>query len=616
VSRIAGVARRELGAAADPTVEQMLSESLAGSPRAGSVRAVDSAGGAGLGWIGSGAPNLHASADVTCAVDGRVYNRPVLGNDDSDAALVARLYREHGFAGTLERLNGDFAIALRDHRDGTLWLARDRFGIRPLYYVPDPARFAFASRPRAIFGSGGASKALDRTFVGLFAGSHYRYFDNDPARSPYEEIAQLPAAHLLEVTASGIECRRWWGLEEAPDLDASPEELADRYRELLLDAVSMRLDTAGAPAFTLSGGMDSSTVLASSVHLSGRRQHAYSTLYSGSEYDESEEIRSMLRAAVEQWHQVPVDEPDVIGMVAQMVEAHDEPVATATWLSHYVLCGEVADAGFDTLFGGLGGDELNAGEYEYFIYRFADLRAAGDEQALRHEVEQWQRHHDHPIFRKDWDVMEANLARFTDSARPGVILPDRTRIERYRSAIDPSFFDLGEYEPTLDHPFSSYLKNRTYQDLFRETAPCCLRAEDRQTQAFGLRNCDPFFDHRLAEMMFRVPGDMKIRDGVTKRLLRESTRGLLPEETRTRIKKTGWNAPADLWFSGTGRDVVLELVESPEFRGRGIYRVDEVRRLLDEHDEIVSSQRPAENHMMFFWQLVNLELWQRSLDAV
>ena len=249
--------------------------------------------------------------------------------------------------------------------------------------------------------------------------------------------------------------------------------------------MGIRFGSAPDPAFTLSGGMDSSSVLAGAVHLSGERQHAYSTLYSGSEYDESEEIRSMLDAAVEEWHQVPVDAPDVLDMVAKMIDAHDEPVATATWLAHFVLCDRVAGDGFRTLFGGLGGDELNAGEYEYFFFRFADLRRGGDEQALRHEVTEWARHHDHPVFKKDWDVMEDGLRRMVDLTQPGRILVDRNRLERYRGAIRPEAIDLGRYEPVLDHPFGSYLNNRTYQDIFRETAPCCLRAEDRQTRAFG-----------------------------------------------------------------------------------------------------------------------------------
>ena len=166
----------------------------------------------------------------------------------------------------------------------------------------------------------------------------------------------------------------------------------------------------------------------------------------------------------------------------------------------------------------------------------------------------------------------------------------------------------------MDRPFRSYLKNRAFHDIFRETAPCCLRAEDRQTTAFGMQHFDPFFDYRLLEFMFRVPGSLKIRNGVTKILLREATKGLLPEATRTRVKKTGWNAPAHVWFSGAALDALQDMVQSRVFRERGIYNVPEVMRLIGEHRSIIADPAPRENHMMFLWQLANLELWQRSLE--
>ena len=101
---------------------------------------------------------------------------------------------------------------------------------------------------------------------------------------------------------------------------------------------------------------------------------------------------------------------------------------------------------------------------------------------------------------------------------------------------------------------------------------------------------------------------------MTKYLLRKATRGILPEATRTRIKKTGWNAPAHLWFAGPGRPFLLDLVGSQAFRERGIYNVARVRYLIDEHDRIVSEGRAVDNHMMFLWQLLNLELWFRWID--
>ena len=122
----------------------------------------------------------------------------------------------------------------------------------------------------------------------------------------------------------------------------------------------------------------------------------------------------------------------------------------------------------------------------------------------------------------------------------------------------------------MENPFGSYLKNRTWQDLSRETTPCCLRAEDRQTTAFGLENIVPFLDHRLVEFMFRVPGSMKIHNGVTKILLREAMRGILPEITRSRIKKTGWNAPAHLWLSGKNGEIVKDLIRANRFSSLGI----------------------------------------------
>src|SRR5262249_28431765 len=253
--------------------------------------------------------------------------------------------------------------------------------------------------------------------------------------------------------------------------------------------------------------------------------------------------------------------------------------------------------------------ELNAGEYEYFVCHFADLGHQGRNAELDHEIAEWARHHDHPIYRKNRDTAQSMLRSLTDADVPGRVRVDRQRFGRYAAVLRRDFFDIATFTPELDHPFASWLKNRAYQDIFRETAPCCLRAEDRNCAAFGLNHADPFFDHRLIEFMFRVPGSLKIRDGITKRLLREAMRGILPEETRTRIAQTGWNAPAHLWFSAKTLDRLCDLVESRVFRERGIYDVPEVLRLIEQHRAIVASGEPRENHMMFLWQLLNLELW-------
>lgn len=616
MTRIAGIHGGWPHQRSQRSVERMLGHFSAFAPH-GSIHG---AGRAMLGVASARATppenTVTGRGPALLVIDGCLFNTAELSRSvKPDGEIFLDLYEQHGFREALCRVNGDFAIALYDQATDTLWLGRDRIGVRPLYYATGGDFFAFASQPGALPGLPGISAAVNRRFAGLFAGSHYRTFDNAREESPFADIRQLPAAHLAEIRSGGApRLAQYWTLSDQGSLDLPEAELADRYRDLLVDAVRIRLSKAAKPAFLLSGGMDSSSVLASAVRVSGAKQEAFSSVYDDRTYDESEDIRSMLDSTVSAWHPVRIGNPDVFAIIERMVRVHDEPVATATWLSHYLLCAQAARQGFATLFGGLGGDELNAGEYEHFFFHFADLRYAGDEQGLRREVEHWARHHDHPIYRKNMAVVDAALERIVDLRSPGLCRPDRTRLDRYASAVNRGYFDVGSFEPVMDRPFDSYLRNRTFHDIFRETAPCCLRAEDRQTGAFGLQHFDPFFDYRLVEFMFRVPGRMKIRDGVTKILLREATRGLLPEQTRTRIKKTGWNAPAHVWFSGNTLGTLRDLTASRAFRERGIYDTRRVTALLDEHEQIVSSGEMRDNHMMFLWQLVNLELWLRTLD--
>lgn len=563
-----------------------------------------------LGCVTADSGRSHSNdGRIAVICDGGVFNMAEIGETGGDAAAIAALYRRHGFEKMLAAINGDFAIALYDRDEDTLWLGRDRLGIKPLYYINQPGLFAFASRPRSLLAIPTVDPAVNRRFTAVFAASHYRYIDNRPSESPYQAIAQLPGGHWLRLRGGNVQIGQYWRLEDAPNFNDTEDTLAERYRELLSNAVAIRLEKTRNAAFTLSGGMDSSSVMACAARSRGERQVAYSTVYSDKTYDETDEIRSMLDSTVSKWNPVKVDNPDVFGTIGRMVDAHDEPVATATWLSHFLLCEQVAKAGHDALFGGLGGDELNAGEYEYFFFHFADIKQAKRDADLQHEIDAWAHHHDHPIFRKNTAVAMETLARCTDQGIPGRCLPDERRMRRYYSALDKDYFPLDSFIPFMEAPFKSYLKSRSYQDLTSETAPCCLRAQDRQSMAFGLENYAPFFDHRLVEFMFRVPGSLKIRDGVTKILLRKAMQGVLPEETRTRIKKTGWNAPAHVWFSGEGRDQLMDMLHSQRFRERGVYNVSEVIRLADEHQAIMASDEPRENHMMFFWQLVNTEIW-------
>lgn len=618
MSRIAGIISNE-----PLNINVLASEMRAGITSNGSWHgvSVNASKFGAIMWAGWRTPEVFRFGGVIVAIDGLFYNRQeidlLLGIEIecNDTYRFNQLYCKFGFEDSLKKINGDFSISLFNEDTEELFIARDRFGVKPLYYVNFPTHFAFASRPRGLFCVPGVTKEPNKRFVAIFGGAHYRYIDNVSEESPYQHIRQLPAAYFLRVVRGSLHLQRYWGLYEQPNFKKDEAELAAEYKNLLVDSVEKRIKTvSGGSAFTLSGGLDSSSVLSCAVHSTGQKQTAFSSVYLDKTYDESEEIKSMLESKVLNWSPVEVDIPNVFNLVDSMVRDHDEPVVTATWLSHYVLCNDVSKAGFRNLFGGLGGDELNAGEYEHFFFHFADLKYAGKEDLYSHEVDKWSKYHNHPIYRKNRSVAETSLHRMVDITKPGICNPHIYESSRYLHTIKSEYFDLRQFKPAMDHPFKSYLKNRTYQDIFRETAPCCLRAEDRQTTKFNIDHIDPFFDHRLAEFMFRIPGDLKINGGITKVLLRKAMKGILPEETRNRVAKTGWNAPAHLWFSTEKFSEELgDLINSTFFRNLQIYNASMVQNLFDEHRKIVNLNENSENHMMFFWQLINLIAWIKSI---
>lgn len=569
--------------------------------------------------IHGSAGSIAQDGDTILVLDGWLLDRSYLddGGPGGDAGLLLRLCQRIGFVQALKAIEGDVSVACFDASEQRLWLGRDRFGVKPLYHIKTRSGVAFGSMPAALTLLDGVSKSINKRYVGLLAGSHYRTFDNASTESPYSAVQQIPAAHILKAGRDGSSaCTPYWTIK-IQELDCSYEDdLAERYRELLMKAVARRLAVSNAPAFTLSGGMDSSSVLCSATHIIGHPVAAFSSVYDDPTYDERNEIKDVIEAGMAEWHPVVIsNDIDLLDSIQRLVRIHNEPVATATWLSHDAVCNAAASAGYGALFGGLGGDELNAGEYEYFPPFFADLYCSGDSTLLDQEIIAWVKHHDHPIHRKSPAIALQLMQSLTLNGSSGQCLPDLKRQNRYASAINPDWFDVASFIPKMDHPFSSFLANRAYQDLFRETTPCCLRAQDRQCNAYGLEHFNPFLDRALVEFAFAIPPTLKIRSGITKFLLRKATLGLLPDNTRNRVKKTGWNAPAHLWFSsGRGLEALSDIVSSTSFQNRGLYNVTEVEKIVSEHRRIVENEVNSDNHMMFLWQLLNVESWLSWVD--
>ena len=533
------------------------------------------------------------------------------GSNDGD--IIAERISKFGIKKALSEINGDFSIIWIPKNENHFFIARDPFGQRPLYYSKIEDGWVVSSQPSGIYSLPNFKRNINKNYLFRYGSMHYRMIDNNPNESPYENIFQLEANNYIKFSYEKIlEKQKYWEFDFNFETTLSGNDLVEYYKFLLLDATRIRLNRFldNEVAFTLSGGMDSSSILACAVNIRNKPQICYSSLYRDPTYDERDDIKTILDGYVSEWRKIVLtDSVDLITKIKEIIEVNNEPIATATWLSHYELMKAVKKDNIKVLFGGLGGDELNAGEYEYFPFHFADLKFKND-KSLDFEIEKWSHYHDHPVFRKNSKKAELLINLLTDQSISGKCLPDNQRLEKYKFLLNSLLIDF-QFKPIMENSFNSYLKNRTWQDLTTETLPCCLRAQDRNGSSFGIINVLPFLDKRLVKLMFSVDGKFKIKNGITKVLLRESMKGILPEETRTRIKKTGWNAPAHKWINNEIKNFSLKMCDS--LGSENIYDIEKLSKLFDQHIKLSESDAYL-SHMMILWPVINTLIWQDSFQ--
>jgi asparagine synthase (glutamine-hydrolysing) len=567
--------------------------------------------GVSLWQLGPGAPGTAGL--YTAVVDGFFYNRTELAarvnlpRDAHEPEILAALLNQYGPAG-LEHINGDFAAAAYDSGNRRLYLCRDRFGIRPLYYARFGNDVVFASEVKALAAHPSFRPEPEPTALFDYLAVHYRYIHRDPERTYWRGVRRVAPAAVLILDSEGEEQMRYWRLrldEETAGLGR--QEAGSRLLELMRDSTARRVACGPACCFSVSSGMDSSSVCSLAVEAAGRPQPVYSIGYGGGEYDEAEGIAPLTREKASFWRNLVLDRPPLMETVQRMVRLADGPVCTVTWLAHRALVNAAAEDGYDVIFSGLGGDECLAGEYEHFLFFFADLRAAGLTDRLEAEIEGWVRLHDHPVFRKSKAVARDAVQRLTDPARPGRVLLDQRRYRRYFDDLSPDFIAAGQEMPVMDSPYSGYLVNRCWQDLAYETTPPSLAADEANVSARGMFSRFPFLDHRVVEFCYSLPGTIKYDRGVTKALWRKAMRGILPEANIVNTVKTGFNAPLNRWLAGPDRADTLDLIHSHSFRQRGWFKPGRAEQLFRDH------LAGRDNHMMLFWQIINAELWLRSL---
>ena len=540
-------------------------------------------------------------------LNGEIYNYLELASElrqhgsvfrtTSDTEVVLHAYRVCGAEACVARFNGMWALAIYDQARHQLVLSRDRFGKKPLYYFEDAESLVFASEPKALFCHPRVPKRPNLRKCALYAGRNYRDVDTDD-ESFFERIRQVSAGTVWTITQAGAEPPvRYWTLEPRASvtIPAREADAVALFRDVLADAVRLRLRSDVPVGTMLSGGLDSTTITALARRETAQIQ-AFSAVTGEGYYDESSYIREVVDFTSVGHAFVYPQAVDVVPAVRQMIAFHDEPICTVTWFSLFLIATEIARTGIKVVLTGHGGDELLAGYWDHYHYFWHDLRQAGVDPT--DAIREWQDNHgrDPGVVARTQQYVEGNAAdRLVESRR----------YTQYLDALQPGLRDVGPSAPP-ECPYPGELNRRLYLELLRETVPPVLRAEDRNLMIHAIENRCPFLDYRLAELCFALPEELKIRHGLGKYALREATRDLLPERVRMRKDKTGHNAPSDVWWRTDHRATLEALFDVAGFVNECVYDLPRVRALFAEH------LRGA-NHAMFFWQYLNMHLWHQEL---
>lgn len=594
------------GGAADAAVIHRMSAVL--KHRGPDEYASHVAGAIGLGFqrlsILDLTPNAHQpmcseDGQLVLVYNGEIYNYVELRREletlghafrsSGDTEVLLRAYQQWG-TDCLPKLNGMWAFLIYDARRGVVFGSRDRFGVKPLYRYQTRDAVFFASEIKAIRASGhyhgGASWSAVSSF--LYHG-RLDAVDQSP-ETFYTGIEQVPAASGFELSLSGnLREFRFWSI---PDGATPPDgDVAASFGELFEDSVRLRMRSDVPLGVSLSGGLDSSAIVAVMTHLrAGSPDHAHAPAlrafsYMPPEFDESRYIARTERDTGIDLHRVEIDALRLWDSLDRILWYHDEPVHSLTALVGFEVFASAAASGVRVVLSGQGADETIAGYPLYFGNYWYTLAATGKVQQAWDEIGAYCRAHGG----NQRTLFVQTLRRLSGTGlRRIVAYGSIARARRMAQLRNNPWFarDLSASLPdTESEEFGGTLDSALRGAIQLAPLPLYLRVEDRNSMAHSVEARLPFLDYRLISLLFSLPDEWKVRGPWTKYVLRESMRGLLPELVRTRIDKMGFPTPAQRWFQGALREPMHDMLASQEVRTRGIYNVDAIRRDLERHTE-------------------------------
>jgi len=560
-------------------------------------------------------PMTNEDQSIWVVFNGEIYNyrelrRDLLGRGhrfatNSDTETLIHLYEEQGTEG-LQRLRGMFAYAVWDSRRRRTFLARDRFGKKPLYYALLPQGLYFGSELKCLQAAG-VPREIDAEALRLF----FEFTYIPEPLSCLKAVRKLPAGSWLTYDADGtVRQGRYWQfptpVAETP-ADFSEADVCARLRAKFDESVRIRMIADVPLGAFLSGGIDSSSVVASMALASPEPVRTFSIGFEENDFNELEYAAMVARQYRTEHHEIVV-RPDAVDLVSRLVRHFDEPFGDSSAIPTFIVS-EFAVQHVKVALSGDGGDELFAG-YDRFqaLDRLRKLGrlprplcAAISWVADRLPYSAYGKNYLHMLSRS------TALERYFESNFAPWFLRQELLQKDWMLPADSAFLirSLGDYllpgNPSL---LSQALFFETTQNLPGDM----LVKVDRMSMANSLEVRCPLLDQELGELAASIPHAWKIRDGKGKYILLRALGDRLPPALLTR-RKMGFGVPLSLWFRGALRSFLWDYLTSTSFAGRGIVSPNFVKQMLQEHD----SGRRDNSHWL--WSLLMLELWFRQLEG-
>ncbi len=528
----------------------------------------------------------------------------------SDTETLVHLYEEYGDEG-VTRLRGMFAYALWDERRNRLLVARDRLGIKPLYYGRFGGRLYFASELRAFGCVPGFPRVLNEASVRRYLA--YLYVPGP--ETIWRDIAELPPAHYLVYDGDVVSTHRYWDVQYREGEHRSIAEWRDRFLAQFRDSVKCHLMSEVPLGAFLSGGIDSSAMVAVMAQESGNRVKTFSIGYEGEGAFQDE--RAYARIVAERYgteHREFVVSPDAAALLPELVATMEQPFADSSVIPNYYIS-KLTRQHVTVALSGLGGDEIGGGYQRYLGMLWAErygrlpgpLRPRWLETAVGRlpDVRSGRRWIDHA---KRFlatarlgaaDRYAAMVTTFSPVDRNRLLAPDFQRSAGPDGAEDlvRRVFDSPDAEGVLHAAMRADLSSYLPGDL--------LTLADRISMRHSLEVRVPFLDHPLVELMATAPAGLKVHGRTKKVLMREAFRGLLPASILNRAKM-GFSIPLALWLRTDLRATMDEILSEHEVRRLGYLNSAEVERIKVEH------LAGRTNHENKLWALINLVCWHRQ----